>query len=76
MVAYKGFSLPRTHRKDFIMSKSKELHQDLRNVIIEKHSNWNGYRYISKMLNVPVSTVGAIESESVQHKLVMIRCSM
>jgi len=43
-----------------MMVKSKELYQDLRNLIVAKQNDGIGYRRISKLLNVPVSTVGAI----------------
>lgn len=43
-----------------MMGKSKELSQDLRNLIVARHNDGIGYRRISKLLNVPVSTVGAI----------------
>ena len=42
------------------MGKSEELSQDLRNLIVAKHNDGIGYRRHSKLLNVPVSTVGAI----------------
>lgn len=48
------------HMKKGRVGKSKELSQDLRTVIVAKHSDGIGYRRISKLLNVPVSTVGAI----------------
>lgn len=50
------------------MGKSKELSQDLRNLIVEKHCDGNGYRCISRMLNVPVSTVGAIIRKWKEHQ--------
>lgn len=40
--------------------KSKELSQDLPNLIVAKPNDGIGYRRIPKLLNVPVSTVGAI----------------
>ncbi|KAL0152921.1 hypothetical protein M9458_051750 [Cirrhinus mrigala] len=49
------------------MGKSKELSQDLRNLIAEKHSDGNGYRRNSRMLNVPVSTMGAIIRKWKEH---------
>lgn len=51
-----------------MMGKSKELSQDLRNLIVEKHCDGNGYRCISRMLNVPVSTVGAIIRKWKEHQ--------
>jgi len=47
--------LPRCH----MMGKSKELSQDLHNLIVAKHNDSIGYWLISKLLNVPVGTVGA-----------------
>ncbi|XP_046698688.1 uncharacterized protein LOC124381267 [Silurus meridionalis] len=55
-----------------MMGKSKELSQDLRNRIIEMH-NVNGYRRISRMLNVPVSTVGAIIRKWKEHQFTINR---
>src|SRR4029434_11361868 len=42
------------------MGKSKEVSQDCCNLIVAKHNDGIGYRCISKLLNAPVSTVGAI----------------
>jgi len=50
-----------------MMGKSKELSQDLCNLIIEKHSDGIGFRRISRSLNVPVSTVGAIIRKWKEH---------
>ncbi len=49
-----------SHKKHFMMGKSKALSQDLCNLIVAKHTDGIGYRRISILLNVPVSTVGAI----------------
>ena len=49
------------------MGKSKELLQDRRNLIVAKHTDGIGYRRISKLLNVPVSTVGAIIQKLKDH---------
>jgi transposase len=49
-----------SHKTHLMMGKSKELSQDLRNLIVPKHNDGIGYRCISKLLNVPVSAVGAI----------------
>ncbi|XDV34431.1 hypothetical protein PO909_004589, partial [Leuciscus waleckii] len=43
-----------------MMSKSKELSQDLCNLIVAKHNDGIGYRCHSKLLNGPVCTFGAI----------------
>ncbi len=67
-----------SHKKHFMMGKSKELSQDLRNVIVAKLTDDIGYRRISILLNVPVSTVGAIIrkwKEQFHHKPATIRCS-
>ncbi len=46
-----------SHKKHFMMGKSKELSQDLHNLIVAKHTDGIVYRRISILLNVPVSTV-------------------
>ncbi|CAI9531390.1 unnamed protein product [Staurois parvus] len=43
-----------------MMGKSKALSQDLCSLVVAKHTDGIGYRRISKLLNVPVSTVGTI----------------
>ncbi len=48
-----------SHKTHFMMGKSKDLSQDLHNVIVAKHTDGIGYRMISILLKVPVSTVGA-----------------
>ena len=50
-----------------MMGKSKELSQDLRNQIVAKHENGIGYRRISQLLNLPVSTIGGIIRKWKQH---------
>lgn len=66
-----------SHKKHLIMDKSKVLPQDLYNLIVAKHTDAVGYRRISKVLNVPMSTVGAkIQMwKSFHHKLATTRCS-
>uniref|UniRef100_A0A8P4GTK9 Transposase Tc1-like domain-containing protein n=1 Tax=Dicentrarchus labrax TaxID=13489 RepID=A0A8P4GTK9_DICLA len=56
-----------------MMGKTKELSQDLRNLIVEKHTDSIGYRRISKLLNVPVSTVGAIIQKCKEHHFTINR---
>ena len=55
------------------MGKSKALAQDLRNLIVAKHTDGIGYRRISKLLNVPVSTVGAIIRKWKEHNFTINR---
>lgn len=43
-----------------MMGKSKELYEDLCNRTVGKHTDGGGHRRISKLVNVPVSTVGPI----------------
>ena len=50
-----------------MMDTSKELSQDLRNQIVAKHENGIGYRCISQLLNLPVSTIGGIIRKWKQH---------
>ena len=42
------------------MAKAKELPRDMRNRIIERHKGGQGYRKISKEMNLARSTVGNI----------------
>ncbi|KAJ8364841.1 hypothetical protein SKAU_G00136720 [Synaphobranchus kaupii] len=49
------------------MGKSKELSQDLRNQIVAKHENGIGYRRISQLLNLLVSSIGGIIRKWKQH---------
>ncbi len=46
--------------KHLMMGRGKELSQDLHNKIVVLHKNGSGYRRISQLLNVPVSTIGSI----------------
>ncbi len=48
------------HKKHFMMDKSKELSQDLCKLIVAKHTDDIGYRRITVLLNIPVSTVRAV----------------
>src|SRR4029434_3536879 len=50
-----------------MMGKSKELSQDLRNLLLEKHTDGIVYRRISKLLNIPVSTVWTIRRKWNKH---------
>ena len=50
-----------------MMGKSKELSQDLHNLNVAKHTDGIGNERISKPLNVPVSTVGAIIRKWKEH---------
>ncbi|KAI3356376.1 hypothetical protein L3Q82_017602 [Scortum barcoo] len=47
--------------------KSKELSVDLRAKIVEKHGQSQGYKSISRDLNVPVSTVRNVIKKFVAH---------
>ena len=62
-----------SHNGHLMMGKSKELVQDLRNLIVAKHTDGIGYRRISKLLNVPVSTVGAIIRKWEEHNFTINR---
>ena len=42
------------------MAKTKELSRDMRDKIIERHKGGQGYRIISKEMNLALSTVGNI----------------
>nr|CBN81155.1 Rac GTPase-activating protein 1 [Dicentrarchus labrax] len=55
------------------MGKTKELSQDLCNPIVAKHTDGIGYRRISKLLNVSVSTVGAIIRKWKEHNFTINR---
>ncbi len=61
------------HKTNFMMGKSKELSQDLRNLIFAKHTDDIGYRRISILLNVPVSTGGAIIQKWKEHNFTISR---
>ncbi|CAJ0929308.1 unnamed protein product [Ranitomeya imitator] len=47
--------------------KTKELSEDLRNQIVRKHEQSQGYKSISKDLNVPVSTVRSVIKKFKEH---------
>ncbi|CAJ0957690.1 unnamed protein product [Ranitomeya imitator] len=47
--------------------KTKELSEDLRNQIVRKHEQSQGYKSISKDLNVPVSTVRSVIKKCKAH---------
>lgn len=49
------------------MGKSKEPSQDLHNLVVAKPTDDIGYRKISKLQNVPVSTVGLIIRKWKEH---------
>uniref|UniRef100_A0A8C2A911 Sleeping Beauty transposase HTH domain-containing protein n=1 Tax=Cyprinus carpio TaxID=7962 RepID=A0A8C2A911_CYPCA len=53
------------------MGKSKELSQDLRSLIVAKHTDNIDYRRISVLLNVPVSNVGAITRKWKEHNFII-----
>ena len=55
------------------MGTSKELSQDLRNLIVAKHTDGIAYRRISKLLNFPVSTVWAIIQKWKEHNCTINR---
>ena len=50
--------------------KSKELSEDLRTKIVEKHGQSQGYKSISRDLNVPVSTVRSVIKKFTAHGIV------
>jgi len=56
-----------------MMGKSKKLSQDLHNLIVAKHTDGIGYRRISILLNVPMSTVGAIIWKWKEHNFTINR---
>ena len=47
--------------------KSKELSEDLRTKIVEKHGQSQGYKSISRDLDVPVSTVRNVIKKFTAH---------
>ncbi|CAJ0919674.1 unnamed protein product [Ranitomeya imitator] len=53
--------------------KTKELSEDLRNQIVRKHEQSQGYKSISKDLNVPVSTVRSVIKKFKAHGTVANR---
>ncbi|CAJ0966069.1 unnamed protein product [Ranitomeya imitator] len=50
--------------------KTKELSEDLRNQIVRKHEQSQGYKSVSKDLNVPVSTVRSVIKKFKAHDTV------
>ena len=50
--------------------KSKELSEDLRTKIVEKHGQSQGYKSISSDLDVPVSTVRNVINKFTAHDTV------
>lgn len=48
-----------SQKRLLMMGKTNELSQDLHNLIVGKHADGTSYR-ISKILKIPLSTVGAI----------------
>src|SRR4029434_4148552 len=57
---YQGVTQEKSH-------ESKELSQDLCNLIVANHTDGIGYRRISKLLNIPVSTVWAMSRKWKEH---------
>ena len=49
------------------IKKSKELSEDLRTKIVEKHGQSNGYKSISRDLDAPVSTVRNVIKKFIAH---------
>ena len=66
-MAYEKRLIAKVSLKYFMMGESKELSQNHRKLIVENHTDCIGYRQIFKLLNVPVSTVGAIIRECKEH---------
>ncbi|XP_073408445.1 farnesyl pyrophosphate synthase-like isoform X1 [Dendrobates tinctorius] len=56
-----------------MMGKTSELSQDLRKLIVAKHTDGIGYKKISKLLKVSVSTVGAIIRKWKEHHFIINR---
>src|SRR4029434_2736184 len=56
-----------SHKKNVMMGKSKELSQDLRNLLFAKHTDGIGYRRISKLLIIPVTTCWTITLQWKEH---------
>ena len=50
-----------------MMIRGKELSQNLCNKTVEQHRKGKGYRLIPQLLNVPISTTGAIICKWKQH---------
>lgn len=55
-----------SHNRDLIMNKSKA--QKFHNLSVAKHASGIGYGCISKLLNLPVSTIVAIVWKSPMHR--------
>lgn len=62
-----------SHKNHLMMGRSKELRQDLHILIVAKHRDSIGYRWIFKLLNVPVSTFGAIIQKWKEHNFTLNR---
>ncbi|XP_069625460.1 farnesyl pyrophosphate synthase-like isoform X2 [Ranitomeya imitator] len=60
-------------KKHLMMGKTSELSQDLRKLIVAKHTDGIGYKKISKLLKVSVSTVGAIIRKWKKHHFTINR---
>ncbi|XP_077112429.1 farnesyl pyrophosphate synthase-like [Ranitomeya variabilis] len=60
-------------KKHLMMGKTSELSQDLRKLIVAKHTDGIGYKKISKLLKVSVSTVGAIIRKWKEHHFTINR---
>ncbi|KAM4043602.1 uncharacterized protein ACNLHF_013837 isoform 1-T2 [Anomaloglossus baeobatrachus] len=56
-----------------MMGKTGELSQQLRDLIVAKHTDGIGYKRISRLLEVPVTTVGAIIRKWKKHHLTVNR---
>ncbi len=54
-----------------MMGKSKELSVDLRNLIVEKHFDGNGYRRISRMLKMCVHVYVVYEDTNLYNDMGM-----
>ncbi|KAK1805607.1 hypothetical protein P4O66_019890 [Electrophorus voltai] len=59
------------HKKHLMMGKTSKLSQDLPNLIVAKHTDGIGYRRISRLLKVQVSTVGAIIRKWKEHNFII-----
>lgn len=62
-----------SHKKHLMVSKSKELSLDLLNLCVAKHTDDILYRRISKLLNVPVTTVVAVVRKWKEHNFTINR---
>lgn len=63
------YSMVESHKKHLMMSKIKELPQDLHSLAVAKQTDSSVYGRISELLNVPVSTVGVIIQKWKEHNL-------